>query len=477
MSRRGSELARSTLGGARWVPRAFVALVAFVVLCASGMRAARAEGLRPADAPRAASKPADPPPVPSEYREVDQDGIRFSYHPSTRDRIRPLFDRASALRAELSRITGAPVLRDLEVRVAAVPAEMVQLAPGDVPASAASVAFFEQRLVVMTVLSPSASSSPLDVEGAFAHALAHVALDEATGGAGVPAWFHEGFAAHVAGVGLPGARALVGAALFGRFLTQSDLSQAASRGDLSGSVHGDLTVAEAADFARFLDGERDRGGAPALARALRRVKEGDPFERAVAAALDAPDAAGVEARWTEDRARRYAFVPVLLALLGAVLAGVGVVTGGEAFAAGTDGRCRGRPCPPRTPRRAPVGEARRSGAPRRRPRQGRSDPPAAEPRGPEGGAQRRVAHASLTVFDDGEDRPAPPTPTLRTHRHQSPHQRALPRTHRHQRPTSPTTPHAPTPGLLSPGRDGPAWAQSQSRASCCQKEQTHARRS
>jgi hypothetical protein len=321
------ERARSTIGGARWVPRAFVALVAFVALCASGMRAARAEGLRPADAPRAASKPADPPPVPSEYREVDQDGIRFSYHPSTRDRIRPLFDRASALRAELARITGAPVLRDLEVRVAAVPAEMVQLAPGDVPASAASVAFFEQRLVVMTVLSPSASASPLDVEGAFAHALAHVALDEATGGAGVPAWFHEGFAAHVAGVGLPGARALVGAALFGRFLTQSELSQAASRGDLSGSVHGDLAVAEAADFARFLDGERDRAGAPALARALRRVKEGDPFERAVAAALDAPDAAGVEARWTEDRARRYAFVPALLALLGAVLAGVGVVTG------------------------------------------------------------------------------------------------------------------------------------------------------
>ena len=405
MSRRGSEPARS---------RAIVALVAFLVLCASGMRAARAEGLRPTDAPRAASKPADPPPVPSEYREVDQDGIRFSYHPSTRDRIRPLFDRASALRAELARITGAPVLRDLEVRVAAVPAEMVQLAPGEVPASAASVAFFEQRLVVMTVLSPSASASPLDVEGAFAHALAHVALDEATGGAGVPAWFHEGFAAHVAGVGLAGARSLVGAALFGRFLTPSELAQAASRGDLSGSVHGDLAVAEAADFARFLDGERDRTGAGALARALRRVKEGEPFERAAAAALDAPDAAGVEARWTQDRARRYAFVPALLALLGVVVTGVGVVAG------------------VRRSRRAPVGEARRSGAPRRRPRQGLGDPPAAEPRGAEGGAQRRVAHAALIVFPKNRGR--------------RPHQRALPRTRRHRTPRSPAAPHASASG-------------------------------
>jgi hypothetical protein len=304
--------------------RAVAALIAFVLVVAGVARAARADGLRPLDAPRVHAKPGgDAPPVPSEYREVDQDGIRFSYHPSTRDRIRPLFERAGAIRAELAKLTGAPVLRHVEVRVAAVPAEMVQLAPGDVPASAASVAFFEQRMVVMTVLSPS-SSSPLDVEDALSHALAHLALDEATGGAGVPAWFHEGFAAHVAGPGFPGARALVGAALAGRFLSLDEVARAASYGDLAGSAQGDLAAAQAADFARFLEHEGDRSGAPALAGALRRVKDGDPFDRAVAASLDAPDAASVEARWAHDRARRYAFVPVLLALLSAFLVVTGV---------------------------------------------------------------------------------------------------------------------------------------------------------
>ena len=300
-------------------------LVVVVLGCLGWGRVAWADGLRPADAPRAVSRAVEAPAVPSEYREVDQDGIRFSYHPSTRDRIRPLFDRAGAIRGELAELTGANVLRSVEVRVAAVPAEMVQLAPGEVPASAVSVAFFEQRMVVMSVLAPS-SSSPLDVESAFTHALAHLALDEATGGAAVPAWFHEGFAAHVAGTGLRGTRALVEAGVFGRFLSLDELALPTSHADLAVSSYGVLAREQASDFVRFLASERDRSGAPVLARAVHRVSEGESLDRAVIASLDVPDRATVETRWGEARARRYAFVPVLVSLLAAVLIGSGVVT-------------------------------------------------------------------------------------------------------------------------------------------------------
>lgn len=271
---------------------------------------ARADALRPEDAPLG-TRPGDPPALPSEYqyREVDQDGIRFAYHPSARERLRPLFEKAGAIRAVLAEATGVDVLRRVEVRVTAVPAEMVQLAPGDVPASAASVAFFEQRLVVMSVLSPS-SSAPLDVEAALRHALAHIALDEAMGGAALPAWFHEGFAIHAEGADLGRWRALVASALFGAPPSLDDLARSGARGDAD--------AAHAGDFVRFLGAAHDGAGHAALPALLHLAKEGEPFDSALVLALDAPDRATVEARWRADRARRHAFVPVLVALLGVV---------------------------------------------------------------------------------------------------------------------------------------------------------------
>ena len=300
----------SSAGRAQSCARAIVLAIAlFGVLCPSS---AFAEAPRPVDAPLSSAKRSvELPPLPAEYREIDQDGIRFSYHPSTRERIRPLFERAGAIRASLAALTGAEVLRRVEVRVAAVPAEMANLSPGEVPASVGCVAFFEHRLVVMSVASP-VSSSPVDVQTALTHALAHIALDEAAGGAALPPWFHEGFALDVAeGADLDRARTLVDAAIFGRFLEIDELSPEVGRGGLAD--------AQAADFVRFLAAAHDgRSAQPALARLLRRVRDGEPFDRAILAALDAADRGAVEARWSDDRARRYAFVPVLVALVAAV---------------------------------------------------------------------------------------------------------------------------------------------------------------
>ncbi len=290
--------------------RALLGLM-FALVAALSQGAALADVPRPLDAPlRTAKRSIEPPPLPAEYRELDQDGIRFAYHPSTRERIHPLFERVVAIRASLAALTGAEVLRRVEVRVAAVPAEMVILSPGEVPASVATIAFFEPRLVVMSVVSPG--SSPIDVQAALTHGLAHIALDEASGGAALPAWFHEGFARHIAaGADLDRARTLVDAAIFGRFLALDELSPDAGQAELAD--------AQAADFVRFLVAARDgKSAQPALARTLRRVRDGEPFDRAVVAALDVPDRAAVDSRWSEERARRYAFVPVFVVLLAAV---------------------------------------------------------------------------------------------------------------------------------------------------------------
>lgn len=328
---------------------AIAALLCAALLCV-GRSAARADDLRPPDAPRAGSKIAEPPPLPAEYCDVDEDGIRFAYHPSTRERLRPLFDRVGAIRSALAAATGADVLRRVEVRVAAVREVMGQLAPGPVPPAAASVAFFEQRMVVMSVVSPS-SSSPLDVESALEHALAHIALDEATGGAALPAWFHEGFAIHAEGGDASRTRALVDAAVSGRMPTLDELSRA----DLA----SELDRAHAGDFVRFLEGGAAASKEAALPVLLRLSKEREPFDGALVFAAGAPDRPTLEARWRADRARRYAFVPVLLGMLGVM----GMLAGAWVW----------------------VGRAR----------QGRGDPRAARPRRAEGRAQRGVAHAAL----------------------------------------------------------------------------------
>src|SRR5262249_40909242 len=60
-----------------------------------------------------------------------------------------------------------------------------------------SLARLPGGLVVLS-LSSSASLDTPDLSAALRHSLAHLAFDEALGGGDVPAWFHEGYAAHVA---------------------------------------------------------------------------------------------------------------------------------------------------------------------------------------------------------------------------------------------------------------------------------------
>ena len=206
------------------------------------------------------------------------------------------------------------MLRHVEVRIAAVPAQMVQLAPGDVPASVASIAFADVHLVVMSDVSPL-SSSPPDVEALFTHALAHLALDEALeGGAPVPAWFHEAFATHAEDTAwLARTQTLASAALSGTLL---DLGEVAAFS--SDSAPSSVANAQAVDFVRYLEAQRDpkngRGALPALVRAL---SQGEPFDHAVVTFTQSSDRASLDARWRGSLTRRYAVVPALLALLAA----------------------------------------------------------------------------------------------------------------------------------------------------------------
>jgi hypothetical protein len=259
---------------------------------------------RPWDAPWIDGERLDVPPLPAEYLTHEEAGIRLSYQPSTRDRVRALPALAATIRSELGAALGTPVLGAIEIRVAAAPSEMARLAPIEqLPSYATAVTFSQSHLVVMSALSPLSLDAP-NLEGWLRHALAHLALDEAASAPQVPRWFHEGFAVDFAGEDSTArAETLARAALSRQLLGLAQI-EAQFPAD---APEGSLACAEAADFVRFLGPQR-------LTDLTGRLRGGEPWKEALDASAGA-DAASLELAWRKAMARRYSFFPVLFGSL------------------------------------------------------------------------------------------------------------------------------------------------------------------
>lgn len=260
-----------------------------------------------ASAPRPYDAPGTPrarlvPDFTPEYATIEEAGVRLVYHPLAREKAHALLSRAVAYRAELGVELGRDVLGSVEIRVAAAPAQMAGLSPGEIPAGLPAVAFREHRLVVMSV-SSGLGGEPPDLEERLRHELAHIALDDAVGGHDLPRWFHEGFAVHFSGEGgAARAEALCLAALHDRLMSLREVDARFP----DGAAGASLAVAEAAEFLRFLLARPVRDRFPAL---IERLRAGDPLDRALPAALGA-DLDSIELGWRKEMAKRYSFMPV-----------------------------------------------------------------------------------------------------------------------------------------------------------------------
>jgi hypothetical protein len=303
--------------GARWVGAAL--LLARLLCTPSTAAATRSE--RPYDAPLAeiaavpspapgdrerppaTRLPAPAPEITPEYASIEERGIKLVYHLHARERAHALLARALLVRAALAAELGRDVLGTVEIRVAAMPAQMASLAPPELPAGAPAAAFRDLHLVVMSLGSPLPQETA-DLEERLRHELAHLALDEAVAGKDLPRWLHEGFAIHTSGEDAAArAEALCLAALRDRLLGLRDVAARFPEGPPDGS----LAAAEAADFVRFLAEPAQR---PRFAALIERLREGKPFESALTTAYDG-DLDSVERRVRREMARRDSFGPVL----------------------------------------------------------------------------------------------------------------------------------------------------------------------
>jgi len=267
-----------------------------------------AQSTRPYDAPIVSNPRATIPTKPASYLEQAEDGFSFVYHPAAHERVRAAIPVVSQTRARIRDQLGKEVLSSLEIRVAALPEEMRTLGPTeDISHYAPTIAFSKYRLVITSLGSPR-SLEQNELGPALAHALAHVALDEVLEERPVPLWFHEGYAAHVAGDGRSArAQTLVMAALQQRLYGFADM-QARFPVD---APESSLAYAHAADLTRFLLDKPQQKNFQSL---LERTRNGDPFDVALPAAYGVTTA-NLETAWHANMARRYAFLPVFLAAM------------------------------------------------------------------------------------------------------------------------------------------------------------------
>jgi len=324
-------------------PPAAVLLLALTFgIAATNSAAAQPAAQRPNDAPRLGGRPALAA-LPAEYLTHERSGLRFSYHPSARDRVRGLLETAEDDRRALREELGEPVLASVEIRVAVHDADFARIMPkvpdpnaealsedpprtGPGPATphrrwrpptdAPILALSDLNLIVMNLDAIGRWDGPGAAES-FRHALAHLALDDAIDDQPVPHWLHAGFAAYGSNRAAWSRTIALGWASLRRDLPPiRDLDWR-----LSGPLGPEtLGTAQAADIVRFMTCPERRAAFRKLVGMLGR---GEPFSRALPAAYGVPQR-DLEQRWRRNLAWRSVFVPLLI--VGLLVAGLVALT-------------------------------------------------------------------------------------------------------------------------------------------------------
>lgn len=258
----------------------------------------------PSDAPRVDSGLKLPPP-PASFNMHQGGWVRFAYEPSARERVQPLITQADAVRAELVRRLGRPVLSNVTVYVARTPLEMAGLAPegAPFPKYAAGVAYSDIGFVLLTI-HPNDPNAHHDLAEIFRHELAHVALHDAVGGRPVPRWLNEGFAVYASGeTSFTRLQSLWTATVADQLLPLERMERTFPTDAVGVSV----AYAQAADVVRFLIRRQDEQRFVGM---IERIRRGQDFEPALRDAYGL-DMATLEFEWREDVSRRYTFWPIV----------------------------------------------------------------------------------------------------------------------------------------------------------------------
>jgi hypothetical protein len=267
-----------------------------------------------------------PSPMPSGYSVERVGPVRFVYPTAAESEVVELQRTERREWSSLAHQLGVELSPELDVRIAVNPQQMQALAPRGrrLPSYATGVAFPEDGLILLSLSEPESWLRP-DMKRVLIHELSHVALERAVGNQPLPHWFSEGVAIQQSGEhSLARVRTLWEGTLRGELIPLRQLSE--SFPEEHGEV--DLAYAQAADLVgHMLEGPR---GTERFRALIVRVRNGEPFEHAVAAAYGLP-LEQLEQRWRTQLAQRFGRWPSILSgltliwVLGALLLVVGYV--------------------------------------------------------------------------------------------------------------------------------------------------------
>ena len=261
------------------------------------------------------------PPLPSSYIVKNLGWLELSYPPAAAERVAPLLANADAVKDLLVSTLGQPVLDHVMVRVAPTVSDMARLAPAEAPPPeyASGVAYHGMHLVLLSMLAPRGGDA-VDLEEVFRHELVHVALEDAVLGKHVPVWFNEGLAMRLSGEqGWERRGLLWNATLSDTLLPLSELDRSFPRNSMAVNI----AYAESADFMQYLSRRSDQLRFAAM---IGRIREGQPFDRAVTEAYG-EDLRRLEFQWRGDLEHRFSVIPILTGgglIWVLVIAGLGV---------------------------------------------------------------------------------------------------------------------------------------------------------
>lgn len=285
--------------------RAVLAAALSTILAIVAARPASAEPLAQVgvDLPKIPPTTLQAPAPPAELLTERHGWISVVYHPSLYDVAQRVVHEGQGARASFESVLGVDVLADVEVRIARTQEELAALSPREAPPPSGvwSVPYAPLHLVV---LAKPPNDEPAS-EDVFRHALAHVALFDATAGRPLPRWLDEGFAVHVNGErSFARKHALFRAEVSGPWLSVAQLESFPDEPTLAL-----VADAESADLVQFLSLEQNQAHFVAF---LARLRDGDTVDRAAVGAYGA-DLRTLEHRWRQDVTRRFVTTPLVVA--------------------------------------------------------------------------------------------------------------------------------------------------------------------
>ena len=246
------------------------------------------------------------PAAPPDYASERIDQSLWQYPRGTERLVRDLQEHSHDAFSHIEGELGAPVSRDLVIRIARDIDGMAALAPVGLPPprAATGVAYPSARLIVLTLRAPDGWSRP-PLRHVLTHELSHIALFDAVGGRSLPRWFTEGVAiAHARESSFERTRVLWNATFQDRIIPLADLSR-----HFGARPHQvTLGYAQSADFVTFLRSRE--GGRARFAALLENLRAGSAFSQAVQHAYEL-SLDELESLWRQGLVRRYRTLPFL----------------------------------------------------------------------------------------------------------------------------------------------------------------------